>query len=72
MTVALFGALAVTAHAGSVAQYLNGFSVTLDSVDSVSGTIAVANMAPGQYCVGLNADNPNDPIFTLTFQHPGR
>jgi hypothetical protein len=45
-------------------------SATLTSSDSFSSTIAIGNLASGQYCIGLVANNPNDPAFTLTFNTP--
>jgi hypothetical protein len=47
-----------------------GGSSTLNSGDSFTGTIAVANLAPGQYCIGIDANNSNDPAFALTFNTP--
>ena len=29
-----------------------------------------ADLAPGQYCIGINSDNANDPAFELTFTTP--
>jgi hypothetical protein len=29
-----------------------------------------ANLAAGQYCIGLDANSPNDPSFSLTFSSP--
>jgi hypothetical protein len=45
-------------------------SVALNSGNGFTGTIAVASLAPGQYCVGLVANDSNDPPFTLTFNTP--
>ena len=42
-------------------------SQTLNSGDSFSGTISLANLAPGLYCIGLTSTTENDPGFTLTF-----
>ncbi len=47
-----------------------GGTATLNSGDSFSSTISVANLAPGQYCIGIDANNSNDPAFTLTFNTP--
>jgi hypothetical protein len=55
---------------GTVGSCSNGSSLTLNSSDSFSGTISFASLAPGQYCIGLDANNPNDPFFTLTFSTP--
>jgi hypothetical protein len=80
----LSGAFSVTAtvpDAPSGASY--GFSVgaagtcgseegsaTLNSSDSFTGTIAIANLAAGQYCVGINTSSSIDPTFALTFNTP--
>jgi hypothetical protein len=45
-------------------------SVTLNSGDGFTGTIAIPDLAPGQYCIGLDANSPSDPMFTLTFNTP--
>lgn len=45
-------------------------SETLNSGDSYSDTISVDNLAAGQYCIGLDANNGNDPTFSLTFDTP--
>jgi hypothetical protein len=42
-------------------------SQTLNSGDSFSGTISLANLAPGLYCIGLTSTAENDPAYTLTF-----
>ena len=47
-----------------------GNGTTLNSSDNFTGTIAISNLAPGQYCIGLIANNSNDPAFTLTFNTP--
>ncbi len=47
-----------------------GGSVTLNQGNNFAGTIALPNLAPGEYCIGLNANNPNDPPFSLTFNTP--
>jgi hypothetical protein len=44
-------------------------TATLNGSNSFTGTIA-ANLAPGQYCVGIAANNPNDPAFALIFNTP--
>jgi hypothetical protein len=38
--------------------------------DSFTGTIAIASLAPGNYCIGIDANNPSDPAFSLTFNTP--
>jgi len=45
-------------------------SQTLNSGDGFSGTISSGNLAPGQYCIGLDANSPNDPNFSLIFNTP--
>ncbi|MGD0297804.1 MAG: hypothetical protein ABSE86_11865 [Bryobacteraceae bacterium] len=45
-------------------------TATLSGSDSFTGTIAIANLPAGQYCVGINANNPNDPTFALIFNTP--
>lgn len=47
-----------------------GGGVTLDSNDSFTNTIAIGNLLPGQYCIGIDANNPNDPAFAMTFNTP--
>jgi len=47
-----------------------GASQTLNSGDSFMSTIAIGILAPGQYCIGIDADNANDPNFALTFNTP--
>ncbi len=47
-----------------------GRTATLNSSDSFTGTIAIANLAPGYYCVGIDANSSNDPAFALTFNTP--
>jgi hypothetical protein len=42
-------------------------SATLNSGDSFSSTISIADLPAGKYCVGLDANSPNDPAFTLAF-----
>jgi hypothetical protein len=76
-----FSATASITGASSTASYLfteglasgfcgGGASNTLNSGDSFTGTIASANLAPGQYCIGLDANSANDPNFSLTFNTP--
>jgi hypothetical protein len=45
-------------------------SATLNSADSFTGTIAVANLAAGQYCIGINTNSSMDPAFALIFNTP--
>lgn len=74
-----FSASAAITGAPAGASYLfseglagscNSANTTLDSSDSFTGTISIGNLAPGQYCIGLDANNPNDPDFALTFNTP--
>ena len=48
----------------------DGGSETLNSGDGFMSTIAVGNLAAGQYCIGIAANNSNDPAFALTFNTP--
>ena len=41
-----------------------------DSGDSFSGTISNNNLAAGNYCIGIAANNPADPMYSLTFNTP--
>lgn len=45
-------------------------SQTLNSGDAFSATISAGNLAPGQYCIGIDANSAADPNFTLTFNTP--
>jgi hypothetical protein len=75
-----FSASASITGANTSASYLfsegvsgscnGGGSATLDNTDNFTGMISIANLAPGSYCIGLNADSPNDPAYTLTFDTP--
>lgn len=47
-----------------------GASETLNSGDSFTNTIGIANLAPGQYCIGLETNSVADPIFAFTFFTP--
>ena len=42
----------------------------LDGSDGFTNTIGIANLAAGQYCIGINANSVNDPAFALTFNTP--
>ncbi len=65
---------------GSTSSYLfsqgvagtcdSGGSMTLNTGDSFTGTITNSNLLGGLYCIGLYANNPVDPNFTLTFNTP--
>lgn len=75
-----FSASASVSGAPSGASYLYSAGVegtcsslaseTLNSGDGFSGTISSGNLAPGQYCIGLDANSPNDPNFSLIFNTP--
>ena len=43
---------------------------TLNSGNNFIDTISIPNLPAGEYCIGLNADNPNDPSFSLVFDTP--
>jgi hypothetical protein len=45
-------------------------SATLNGGDSFSATISTPNLAPGAYCIGMDANNSNDPTFAITFNTP--
>lgn len=55
---------------GVAGSCTGGTSETLDSSDSYTSTIAIGDLAAGNYCVGIDADNSNDPAFSLTFDTP--
>jgi hypothetical protein len=48
----------------------NSSTAILDSGNGFASTIGVSSLAAGTYCVGLDANNPNDPMFGLTFNTP--
>ncbi len=48
----------------------DGGSETLNSGDGFMSTIDIGNLAAGQYCIGIAANNSNDPAFALTFNTP--
>jgi hypothetical protein len=48
----------------------DGGSETLNSGDGFMSTIDAGNLAAGQYCIGIAANNSNDPTFALTFNTP--
>jgi hypothetical protein len=69
----------VTGASGAASYLLSGGgsnsctnlgSQSLDSSDNFSGALSLPNLAPGQYCVGLNASDLADPDFKLTFDTP--
>jgi hypothetical protein len=53
-----------------VAGTCNNSSATLNGGDGFTGTISVPSLAPGEYCIGIDANSPNDPAFSLTFNTP--
>jgi hypothetical protein len=55
-------------NAGSFCS--GGASETLNSGDSFTNTIAIANLAPGQYCIGIENNGIPDPGFAMTFNTP--
>jgi hypothetical protein len=76
-----FSASASVGGASNAASYLftegttaglcsGGASITLNQANNFTGTIAMPNLEPGEYCIGLNANNSNDPPFSLTFNTP--
>jgi hypothetical protein len=74
-----FSATASITGASNSASYLfsvgttgscNSANIALASGNSFTGSIPLPNLAPGQYCIGIDADNSNDPAFTLTFNTP--
>jgi hypothetical protein len=79
----LSGAFSVTASvpdAPNGASYLfsvgvagtctSGGTATLNSSDSFTSTIAIANLASGQYCIGIDTNSTIDPAFALIFNTP--
>jgi hypothetical protein len=47
-----------------------GSTAALNSGDSFTSTIAIASLAPGNYCIGIDANNSNDPAFSIDFNTP--
>jgi hypothetical protein len=43
---------------------------TLNGGDSYSGTISIADLAPGEYCIGLQTNTVSDPGYSLLFNTP--
>ena len=48
----------------------SGATQTLDGTDNFTGAIAISNLPAGQYCIGISANDPSDPTFTLVFNTP--
>jgi len=72
-TASITGADAGTSYLfseGAVPGCGSGSGPTLNSGNSFTGTIAIASLAPGQYCIGVAATGSSDPAFTLTFNTP--
>jgi hypothetical protein len=55
-------------NAGSFCS--GGASETLNNLDGFTDTIAIANLAPGQYCIGIENNGVVDPGFAMTFNAP--
>lgn len=55
---------------GSGGSCSGGGAQTLSGANNFTGTINIPDLAPGQYCIGLDANNVNDPAFTLMFNTP--
>jgi hypothetical protein len=47
----------------------SGGSATLNGPD-FTGTIAIGNLAAGQYCIGIDANDSHDPTFAINFATP--
>jgi hypothetical protein len=47
-----------------------GPNTTLNSGDDFVGAVSIANLPAGEYCVGFDANNVNDPNFAITFNTP--
>jgi hypothetical protein len=45
-------------------------TATLNSSDSFTSTISIANLAAGQYCIGIDTNSSVDPDFALIFNTP--
>jgi len=75
-----FSATGTVDGASSGASYLfstggngsctSGGTATLNSGDNFTGTIAIANLPAGQYCIGIDTNSLTDPDFLLTFDTP--
>ena len=48
----------------------DGADATLNGGDDFTGTIAIANLARGSYCIGIDANSSTDPPFALKFNTP--
>ncbi len=57
---------------GSAGTCTGGASKTLSAAGplSVMGTITMASLPPGEYCLGITANNSNTPPFVLNFKPP--
>jgi hypothetical protein len=56
---------------GSTGSFCSGgASEALNNLDGFTNTIAIANLAPGQYCIGIENNSAADPIFAFTFLTP--
>lgn len=55
---------------GAAGNCGNVASEPLTSTDGFTDTIFQGNLAAGQYCIGIDANSPVDPNFSLTFNTP--
>jgi hypothetical protein len=55
---------------GAAGSCTSGAAVMLDGGNSFTNTIAIGNLAPGRYCIGIDGTAPADPGFTLKFNTP--
>ena len=55
---------------GVVGSCSGGGTQTLDGSNNFTGTISISSLPAGQYCIGLDANNINDPPFTMVFNTP--
>src|SRR5579862_2814316 len=71
-TASISGASAGASYvfSGGVIGSCNAISQTLNSGDSFTGTLSVADLPAGQYCIGLDAIGGGDPNFALSFNTP--
>ncbi len=56
--------------AGAVGSCTSIGTSNLSMSDNWTSVISSANLAAGQYCIGLTATSSSDPSFTLTFDTP--
>jgi hypothetical protein len=75
-----FGASASVTGASNDASYLFSggaagscnslVSAPLNSGDGFTNTIGIANLAAGQFCIGIQSGSATDPYFALSFDTP--